>query len=100
MPTDDETRPADPAGEACQPQKPEIHYPAEWGYRIVCTSEEEVRAHLQEILADVEHELVAGNESSSGKYVTLQLSLVVEDEAHRLRIYEHLGGHDAVRFVI
>jgi putative lipoic acid-binding regulatory protein len=82
------------------PEKPEISYPAEWGYRVVCSSEEEVRAHLLEILGQVEHELSAGNVSSSGKYVTLNLKLVVNDEAHRLRIYEQLTGHDAVRLVL
>ena len=100
MPTDDETQPDTEGAASCQPQKPEIEYPTEWGYRIVCTSADDVKEHLQEILEDVEHELETGNESSSGKYVTLQLKLVVRDEEHRLAIYEHLGGHDAVRFVI
>ena len=82
------------------PEKPEISYPTEWSYKIVCSSEEEVRAHLLEILENVEHELSAGNASSSGKYVTLNLKLVVDHEAHRLRIYEQLTGHDAVRLVL
>ena len=80
--------------------KPEIVYPASWGYRIGGTSEEEIRAHVLAFLADVEHELVLGRESSGGKYVSLNLTLLVVDEVQRLAIYEHLRTHDAIRFVI
>jgi putative lipoic acid-binding regulatory protein len=108
MATDDETpspnEPAEapaPPGAACpDAQKAEIQYPAEWGYRIVCTSEEAVRAHLREVLGEIEHELVEGNASSGGTYKSLHLTLIVEDEQHRLHIYEKLSGHDAIRFVI
>jgi len=82
------------------PEKPEISYPAEWSYRIVCSSEEEVRAHVLAILGDLEHELSVGRASSGGKYVTLNLKVVVADEEHRLKIYEHLASHDAVRMVL
>ena len=79
---------------------PEINYPALWGYRIVGTCEDEIRAHVLELLAGVEHELVLGRHSSGGRYVSLHLSLVVQDEAQRLAVYEHIVRHEAVRFVV
>ena len=80
--------------------KPDIDYPTPWGYRIVGTSEDEIRAHVLELLADVEHELVFARQSSGGRYVSLHLRLVVQDEAQRLAIYEHLVRHAAIRFVV
>ena len=83
-----------------QHKRPRIDYPTRWGYRIVGTSEEAMRAHVLALLGDVEHELVLGNRSRGGKYVSLHLSLVVRDEAQRLAIYDHLTRHDAIRFVV
>ena len=79
---------------------PEINYPAPWDYRIVGTSEDDIRAHVLELLAGVEHELVLGRHSSGGRYVSLHLSLVVQDEVPRLAIYEHLVRHETIRFVV
>lgn len=79
---------------------PSIDYPTPWGYRIVGTSEETMRAHVKDILAGVEHELVVGRQSRGGRYVSLHLSLVVADEAQRLSIYEQLARHESIRFVV
>lgn len=79
---------------------PDIEYPTRWGYRIVGTNEVDIRAHVLELLADVEHELVLARQSRGGRYISLHLNLVVHDEAQRLAIYEHLVQHEAVRFVV
>ena len=81
-------------------QKPDIRYPTTWGYRIVGPSEEDIRALVAEVVGDAEHELLVGNESSGGKYVSLNLRLLVPDEATRLRVYEQLQDSDAVRLVL
>ena len=80
--------------------EPMITYPTRWGYRIIGTNADEIRAHVLELLADVQHELVPGRQSSGGRYVSLHLSLIVEDEAQRLAIYEHLTRHEGIRFVV
>jgi len=79
---------------------PQIDYPTSWGYRIVGTSEEAIRAHVRALLAGVEHELVLGRQRRGGRYVSLHLSLVVRDESQRLAIYQQLASHDAVRLVV
>ena len=78
----------------------EIDYPTSWEYRIVTSSEDVVRTHVLELLGDVEHTLVLGRRSSGGRYVSLHLTLVVQDEAQRLSIFEQLATHEAVRFVV
>jgi putative lipoic acid-binding regulatory protein len=79
---------------------PEIEYPTRWGYRIVGTSEADIRAYVHNLLADVEYELVLARQSSGGRYISLHLNLVVQDEAQRLGIFDHLVQHEAVRFVV
>ena len=82
------------------PDKPDISYPTRWSYRIVGTSEEAIRSLVLGLLINVEHELVVRRRSSGGRYISLDLSLIVQDEEGRLAIYERLSRHDTIRFVI
>ena len=81
-------------------RKPEIDYPCMWSYRIVGMDEVQMRIAVLEVVGDLEHRVTTGLESSQGKYRSLQLELVVRDEAHRLSIFEALKTHPEVRFVI
>jgi len=86
--------------ETPEDNKPDIRYPTTWGYRIVGPSEEDIRALVGEVVGESEHELLMGNESSGGKYVSMNLRLLVESEAERLRVYEQLQASEAVRLVL
>ena len=81
-------------------QKPQIDYPTRWNYRIVCTSESAIRAHIAEFFADRPYELEVGRHSSGGKYVSMHLSLTVNDEAERLSVFDEMSKHETVRFVL
>jgi uncharacterized protein len=81
-------------------RKPEIEYPCLWSYRIVGTDEVQMRIAVLEVLGDLEHRVTTGLESSQGKYRSLQVEIVVRDEAQRLSIFEALKIHPEVRFVL
>ena len=81
-------------------RKPEIEYPCLWSYRIVGTDEVQMRIAVLEVLGDLEHRVTTGLESSQGKYRSLQVEIVVRDEAQRLSIFEALKTHPEVRFVL
>ncbi len=81
-------------------QTPEISYPTQWSYRIVGTCADTIRTLALEIVGDLEHTFEASRASSSGKYVSYRLALVVEDETHRLSVYERLGADDTIRYVL
>jgi putative lipoic acid-binding regulatory protein len=84
-----------------RPSQSFIHaYRKDTEYRIVGTSEDAIRAHVGALLADVEHELVLARHSRGGRYVSLRLQLEVRDETQRLRIFDQLARHEAVRFVV
>jgi len=81
-------------------KKPEIDYPCPWSYRLIGRDEVALRRAVLGIIGGAEHTLVLVNESSAGRYRSLELELVVRDEAHRLGLFEALGRHPDVRFVI
>jgi len=80
-------------------RKPEIEYPCSWSYRVIGADELRLRLAVAEIVGEQEHTLLFGQESEHGKYRSLQLDLIVRDEAHRLALFAALKQHPDVRFV-
>jgi putative lipoic acid-binding regulatory protein len=81
-------------------QRPEIEYPCRWSYRIIGADEERLRAAASQVVGDAPHSLARGRESSGGKYRSLELDVLLRDEEHRLALFEALGEHPDVRFVL
>ena len=81
-------------------QKPEIEYPTEWGFRVVGTPESELRALIAETLADDTHHIQDVQPSSKGNYVSVRVTVTVQDEMHRNRIYDALSQAPAVKMVL
>ncbi len=90
------------------PDKPEIEYPCPWDYKIIGTCEDALRGAVQVCLARTlnqdsgarEFELGMSRTSNGGKYVSLNLNLMVMDETERNQIFSSLAGHPEIRIVI
>lgn len=80
--------------------KPEIDYPCLWQYKVIATDCLQVRQIVEEHLGDAPYSLSESNKSSGGKYVSMNLELTVYSDYHRLRIYEGLTAHPAVKVVL
>ena len=83
----------------CQ-TKPEIHYPCQWGYKIIGRDKEALQACIAEVMGEKEHLVSAGNVSKTGKFHTYNASCEVADEEERNRLFKAFGDHDAVKMVI
>ena len=81
-------------------QRPQIDYPCSWPYRIICSDEAALRSSISLIVGTAEHTIAGVGGSASGKYVRLELVVVVRDEAHRNQIFAALGSAPTVRFVL
>jgi putative lipoic acid-binding regulatory protein len=81
-------------------QRPEIEYPCHWSYRIVGTCTDSIRALVVIVAGESEHALEPSNVSSTGKYVSFKLTLLVRDEAHRHEVFQMLAADDSVRQVL
>jgi putative lipoic acid-binding regulatory protein len=88
--------------------KVEIEYPCPWDYKIIGTSENDMRTAVQACLdealteasGDREFELGTSRTSNGGKYVSLRLNLMVLDEAERNSIFSSLANRPEIRIVI
>jgi len=91
-----------------KPDKPLIEYPCEWGYKVIGTNEEAVRAAVQKSLdtcltsnsGDREFSLGLSKESKGGKYLSLGLTITVLDEGERDGIFQTLKDHPDVLMVM
>ncbi len=81
-------------------EKPEIIYPCPWGYRLIGTSETEIRAAVARAVGDAAHELELSNTSAQGRYVAMKLTVQVQDEDQRLGIDKELNADPAIRMVL
>lgn len=80
--------------------KPVIHYPCDWEYRIIGGNPEQIRSAVAEILGEEDYTLEEGNWSRQGRWVSMVLRMVVINEPHRLETFRALREHPSVRMVL
>ncbi len=80
--------------------KPKIDYPCSWQYKIIGESREEIRRVVESSVQQKPFELSESNVSSGGRYVSMNLELIVEDEDQRLKLYRIIGESPAVKVVL
>ncbi len=73
-----------------QQEKPDITYPCQWSYRIIGTDEAPIKNSVEALVTSKNYKLESSNKSSSGKYVSMALSLIVDTEDERLTIFNAL----------
>ncbi len=83
----------------CRTRKPEIDYPCQWEYRLIGCDKKEICRAVGEIITR-EHQLTPANSSKSGKYHSIRLQLLVENEETRNNYFCRLKAHPAIKMVI
>jgi putative lipoic acid-binding regulatory protein len=83
----------------CQTRKPDIDYPCQWEFRLIGTDKEQICRAVSEIICH-EHQLAPANSSKGGKYHSMCLQLVVENEESRNSYFRRLRQHPAIKMVI
>ena len=82
------------------PEKPEINYPTNWGFKLIGRDKEKLKACIKEVMGDKAHLCSSGNASRTGKFHSYNTSCTVESEAERDRIFKSFQDHDDVEMVI
>ncbi len=77
-------------------QKLELNYPCDWVYKVIGTSDKEVRDAISEIMFEREHDLNLSNRSSKGKFISFTLKTVVHNENDRVDLFKLLSEHSKV----
>jgi putative lipoic acid-binding regulatory protein len=81
-------------------ERPEIVYPCTWTWVLVGEGESILLGHVEVVLAGVAHEKSVKRQSAQGRYTSIEVTLVVQDEEHRYALGRRFLDHPAVRIVL
>ena len=81
-------------------QKLELVYPTDWRYKIVGAERKALEQAVKDVILEREHTLGHSNTSKTGKYVSMNLDLLVHNEDERQFIYEALKAHQHIKMVL
>ncbi|NCO01638.1 MAG: DUF493 domain-containing protein [Epsilonproteobacteria bacterium] len=80
--------------------KLELNYPCSWSYKLIGYEKETIQRAIHEVILEREHNLEHSNVSKGGKYVSMNLDLVIQNEDERNFIYEALKAHQHIKMVL
>lgn len=81
-------------------QKLELTYPCRWCYKVVAYERAGIEIAALEVFGQREYSLEPSKASSSGKYISMNLELLVHNEDERTFFYETLKAHPHIKMVL
>ena len=77
-----------------------IRYPCEWLYKVIGMDRNKLHQALVDIVSEESCKISFSNDSSSGKYLCLNLEVTVRSEEERNTIYLALKAHPQIKIVL
>ena len=81
-------------------KKLELSYPCSWSYKLIGHEKEAIKKAIHDVILQRAHKLRHSNNSKTGKYVSMNLDLVIQNEDERNFIYEALKKHSNIKMVL
>lgn len=81
-------------------QKLELTYPCTWCYKVIGYERAGIEIAALEIFSERSYTLNPSNTSGSGKYISMNLELLVHNEDERTYFYETLKAHQHIKIVL
>lgn len=81
-------------------EKLELTYPCSWCYKLIAGEKEALEQAIRDVIDEREHKLTHSNKSRSGKYISMNLDILVHNEDDRNFIYEALKQHQNIKMVL
>jgi len=78
----------------------ELEYPCNWCYKVIASEKEALQNAIKDVINEREHKLTDSNSSKTGKYISMNLDLLVHNEDDRKFIYDALKKHQDVKMVL
>jgi putative lipoic acid-binding regulatory protein len=82
------------------PQKLELEYPCTWCYKVVANERAGIEIAALEIFCERKYSLEPSKASSNGKYISMNLELLIHNEDERTYFYETLKAHPHIKMVL
>jgi len=77
-----------------------LDYPCNWSYKLISTEVKALKKAISDVIDEREHKLSHSNNSKTGKYVSMNLDMLVHNEDDRNFIYEALKKHQNIKMVL
>lgn len=77
-----------------------LEYPCSWCYKVIGYHQDHIHTAVKEIILEKPHTLKLSNASKTGKYVSMNLDLIIMNDEERLFIYEALRNHQNIKMVL
>ena len=81
-------------------EKLKLTYPCSWSYKLIGHKKEAIKEAIYDVIVEREHSLTPSNKSKTGKYVSMNLDLLIQNEDERNFIYEALKKHQNIKMVL
>lgn len=81
-------------------EKLELTYPCSWSYKLIASEVEALKQAIRDVIDEREHKLTHSKNSKGGKYVSMNLDMLVHNEDDRNFIYEALKAHQHIKMVL
>jgi len=77
-----------------------LEYPCNWCYKVIATEEAALKQAIKDVIIEREHTLAPSNKSKTGKYISMNLDLLVHNEDDRTFIFDALKRHQDIKMVL
>ena len=81
-------------------EKLELQYPCNWCYKVIASEKEALQKAVKDVIDEREHKLSSSNSSKTGKYISMNLDMLVHNEEDRQFIYDALKKHQDIKMVL
>ncbi|PNV83047.1 MAG: DUF493 domain-containing protein [Sulfurimonas sp.] len=81
-------------------EKLELTYPCSWCYKLIAGEKEALEQAIRDVINEREHKLTHSKNSKGGKYISMNLDMLVHNEDDRNFIYEALKAHQHIKMVL
>ena len=81
-------------------EKPEIHYPCEWRIKLIGENRDSMGSAIGRVLGQKEFSLSGSNRSKTGRFVSVNIDLMLLSDKERLELYRDLQLQPEFKFVI
>ncbi len=80
--------------------KLELEYPTNWSYKLIASEKKALEKAIHDVIDEREHKLTHSKNSKGGKYISMNLDMLVHNEDDRNFIYEALKKHQNIKMVL
>lgn len=81
-------------------KKVQITYPCEWGYKIIGLDRAKMLLAVDTIIKSDSMLISESRTSKNGKYISLDIKVMVQNESERNNYFKMLAEHSEIRMVL